>query len=33
MKFDNIEIKENKIEYENLLFYTMDGSAGLNIDH
>jgi hypothetical protein len=33
MKFDNIEIKDNKIEFENLLFYTLDSNASLKIDH
>ncbi len=33
MKFDNIEIKDNKIEYENLLFYTIDSNSSLKIEH
>ena len=33
MKLDNIEIKDNKIEFENLLFYTLDSNASLKIDH
>jgi len=33
MKFENIEKKDNKIEFENLLFYTLDSNASLKIDH
>lgn len=33
MQFENIEIKDNKIEYENLLFYTLDPSSSMKIDH
>ena len=33
MKFDKIEIVDNKIEYENLLFYTVDSNSSLKIEH
>lgn len=33
MKFDKIEIVDNKIEYENLLFYTVDSGSSLKIEH
>ncbi len=33
MKFEKIEIIDNKIEYENLLFYTVDSSSSLKIEH
>ena len=33
MQSEKIEIKDNKIEYENLLFYTLDSSSSLKIDH
>ena len=33
MKFDKIEIVDNKIEFENLLFYTVDSGSSLKIEH
>lgn len=30
---NKIEVKDNKIEFENLLFYILDSSASLKIDH
>jgi hypothetical protein len=33
MKSTTIEIQDNRIEFENLLFYRLDSNSSLNIDH